>query len=329
MISAPSGGTVAVVIPMYNAAETVERTLKSVLGQTYGDLDIVVVDDGSTDHGPEIVAKIAAQDLRVRLIRQVNAGVAEARNRGAAETQAAYLAFVDADDLWAPEKVEAQMALIAGHPPALAYCWFCQIDGRDRVYRPGYLPPNHEGDVRRQLARENFIGNGSSMLMHREVFDKVGGFDAELRAKQAQGCEDYMFAMAAAQHFPFRCVPRRLVGYRIMRGNMSSDAEKMVRSYELVVDRFAREMDEFRDEFVDHHRNFLLWHARRAAMEGARKRAVAMMRRLEQDHAVVSSTLWFELIGLYIKARLAPRWLKDLVASLGLIKRPKYQEGVW
>ncbi|RIV82338.1 glycosyltransferase [Aurantiacibacter xanthus] len=329
MAGAPDRGTVAVVIPMYNAAETIERTLQSVRAQTYADLDIVVVDDGSGDRGPELVMSVAARDPRVRLVRQGNGGVAEARNHGAALTTAPYLAFVDADDLWAPEKVAAQMALIAGGPPALAYCWFCQIDRRDRVYRPSYRPPSYEGDVRRQLAGENFIGNGSSMLMHREVFDVVGGFDAELRAKGAQGCEDYMFAMAAAQHFPFRCVPRRLVGYRIMRGNMSSDAEKMVRSYELVVERFAREMADYRDEFVDHHRNFLLWHAQRAAMEGARKRAILMMRRLQQDHAFASSSLWLELVGFYIKALLTPRWLKDCVARMGLISRPRYQDGTW
>ena len=221
------------------------------------------------------------------------------------------------------------MALVVEEEPALIYCEFSQMDRRGRIYRTNYRPPAYEGDVRKDLARQNFIGNGSSMLMLREIFDTVGGFDPEMRARDAQGCEDYMFAMAAAQHYPFRCVPRRLVGYRIMRGNMSSDAERMVRSYEMVVSRFAGEMAEFTREFEAHHRDFLLWHARRAATEASRSRIVTMMRRLETDHGFVSRRFWFELSKLFIVARLSPRWAKDLVAQLGLITRPRYQDVNW
>ena len=329
MIGTNEHGTVAVIVPMYNAEKTIAKTLDSICQQTYRDLDIVVIDDGSTDRSAQVVLSIASRDRRVRLIRQANAGVATARNNGAAQTNAPFLSFVDADDLWAPEKTAAQMALVVEGKPALIYCWFSQMDRRDRIYRADYQPSDHEGDVRAKLARENFIGNGSSMLMPREIFDRVGGFDPEMRAKGAQGCEDYMFAMAAAQEYPFRCVPRRLVGYRVMRGNMSSDAEKMVRSYEMVVSRFEKEMGEFAQEFADHHRDFLLWHARRAAMEGSRKKILAMIRRLESEHDFASRSIRFELTKLYIRARLSPRWAKDLAARLGFISRPRYQDVAW
>ena len=138
-----------------------------------------------------------------------------------------------------------------------------------------------------------------------------------------------MFAMAAAQHFPFLCIPRKLVGYRLTRGNMSSDAERMVRSYELVVKRFEREMSEFTAAFDDHHRNFLLWHARRAASEGALKRTVSMVRRLDQDHGTAPLKTGIELAPFFFRARLTPRWLKDIAARLGLIVRPKYLDMAW
>ena len=100
---------VGVVVPMRNAERTIAATLDSISRQTHAKLDIVVVDDESTDGSVAIVAQKIRQDRRVRLVRQKNAGVAAARNTGAAATAASYLAFMDADDLWAPTKIEFQL----------------------------------------------------------------------------------------------------------------------------------------------------------------------------------------------------------------------------
>src|SRR5512143_913149 len=93
-------GRVGVVIPLYNKGTLVRRALNSVLGQTFQNFEVVVVDDGSTDEGPDVVRECS--DSRVRLIQQANAGPGAARNRGARETQAPLLAFLDADDEWMP-----------------------------------------------------------------------------------------------------------------------------------------------------------------------------------------------------------------------------------
>src|SRR5262245_12926949 len=93
---------VGVIVPMYNAERTISATLKSVCRQTHLALDIVVVDDGSTDASAPIVAAHTRSDQRIRLLQQKNGGVAAARNRGVAATAADLLAFIDADDLWAP-----------------------------------------------------------------------------------------------------------------------------------------------------------------------------------------------------------------------------------
>src|SRR5438132_615851 len=95
---------VSVIIPLHNGAGTIDRTLRSVRNQTWRDLEIIVVDDGSTDAGPDIVARHQAEDPRIRMVRQANAGVAVARNAGVSRSHGATLAFIDADDLWHPEK---------------------------------------------------------------------------------------------------------------------------------------------------------------------------------------------------------------------------------
>src|SRR4051794_3877496 len=105
-------GLVTVVVPAHNAAATLRQTLASIAAQTYRDLEIVVVDDGSTDDTSAIAAEFAHLDRRVRLVSQANAGVAAARNKGIALARGEYVAPVDADDLWEPTKIEKQVGVM-------------------------------------------------------------------------------------------------------------------------------------------------------------------------------------------------------------------------
>src|SRR5271169_4456459 len=111
---------------MFNSERTISATLTSICGQTHRRLDIVVVDDGSTDGSAAVAAAWQARDPRVPLVRQLNAGVAAARNKGAAST---------ADDLWAPTKIEHQLRALQADGPSvgLVYCWYASIDGQDNV----------------------------------------------------------------------------------------------------------------------------------------------------------------------------------------------------
>ena len=231
-----SGIRVSVVIPAYNAGRTLHQTLMSARGQTHDDLQIIVVDDGSTDETAQVAAHNAAADPRVTLIQQPNAGVAAARNTGVAAATGEFIAMLDADDLWASTKIERQLAMFAKSDPsvALVYTWFALIDARSRVIKRG---PRiyHEGEVLSTLALYNFIGNGSAPLIRRTVIEEVGGFDATLRARGGQGCEDWKLYFEIAERHHFALVPQALTGYRHTPDNMSSDVLQMLRSRDLCI----------------------------------------------------------------------------------------------
>jgi glycosyltransferase involved in cell wall biosynthesis len=231
-----SGPLVSVVIPVYNGARFISRTLDSVSAQTHGTLEIVVVDDGSTDRTRDLVLERAAADPRIRLVRQENAGVAAARNRGIRESQGPFIAPLDADDLWHPEKIERQLRRFEERPEAgLVYCWSIGIDDQDCVFPQRVSPASFEGDVFAALVFQNFIGNASSPLIRRECLEEVGGFDESLRAARAEGCEDRKLYMDIAERHDFALEPLFLVGYRQMPGSMSWKSDQMLRSHELIM----------------------------------------------------------------------------------------------
>lgn len=315
--------TVGVVVPMHNAERTIAATLDSVGRQTHANLDIVVVDDGSTDGSVAVVDEKIRQDRRVRLVRQRNAGVAAARNTGAAATAASFLAFIDADDLWAPAKIEYQLAALhQGGPTAgLAYCWFASIDQDDRVISFG-PQPLIEGDAMKSLCAANWIGNGSSLLMRRGAFEKAGGYDPTLRARQAQGAEDLLMCLRVAEHADFAVVPRYFVGYRATPGNMSSDSLQMFRSTELVLDEYRRKYPEHTRDIDGHLRDSRHWFTYRAAATRRRHDTRILLTAALRDHPFAS--LWhFSNVALSIaRGRLERRFGRP--APL-----PLYTEAIW
>ena len=239
---------------MYNGAATIDATLRSVRAQSYRELEIIVVNDGSTDGSASIVETHARADSRVRLFHQSNAGLAAARNQGAALARGDFLAPVDADDLWHPDKISLQMQALrdGGDDVGLVYTWFAIIDADGLVMSTAYRPET-QGWVLRELCRQNFVGNGSSSMIRRAAFNRFGGYDPSLRAAHAQGCEDLLLAVRIAEQHQFRVVCRHLTGYRFTPNNMSSDVLQMMRSFEQVRARCLALHPEFAAE-LDAHR---------------------------------------------------------------------------
>ena len=231
---------VSVVVPAWNAEATLAATLRSVAAQTYRNLEIIIVDDGSTDRTAAVAGDFCSADQRARLIRKENGGVAASRNRAISEARGSWIAPIDADDLWHPTKIEKQVAAAraAADEPGFVYCWRRLIDADDRVIVSGSRL-QLEGSVFTQLAYLNAVGCGSALLASRQAVLEAGGYDEELRAEQAQGCEDMLLQLKIARKHPIALVPEHLVGWRLHTSNMSSDFEQMARSANLVFRRLA------------------------------------------------------------------------------------------
>jgi glycosyltransferase involved in cell wall biosynthesis len=308
---------------MHNAERTIAATLDSISRQTHRNLDIVVVDDGSTDGSVAIVDEKIRGDRRVRLIRQANAGVAAARNAGAEGTRAAFLAFVDADDLWAPTKIEFQLAALQQGGPrvGLAYCWFASVDQNGRVVSFG-PQPLFEGDAMAAMCESNWIGNGSSLLLRRTAFEKARGYDRALRAQGAEGAEDLLICFRVAEHFAFAAVPRYLVGYRQLPDSMSQDALKLFRSTELVLDEYRAKYPQHAAKLDHHLQAARQWYAYRAAARGRRSDARTLLTEALR-HRPLSTTRHFAGIAFGIaRSRLQRRLGRP--APL-----PLYTETIW
>lgn len=229
---------VSVIVPAYNAEVFLGETLLSALRQTYEALEIIVVDDGSTDRTVEIVRGFMARDRRVKLVQQANSGVAAARNRGLHEAQGSLIAPLDADDLWKPTKIERQVAcfLAAADNLALVYTWSHNIDEMGGIMRWKRNRPKVEGRAFHHLIEANFIGNGSTPLMRKDYVLEAGGYDPAFRTQDAEGCEDWKLYLALAERYDFAAVREPLVGYRQTPGMMSRNLWAMKRAYDLLFD---------------------------------------------------------------------------------------------
>ncbi|WP_394268985.1 glycosyltransferase family 2 protein [Qipengyuania sp.] len=222
---------IAVIIPAYNAAATIAETLASACGQSMTDIEVVVVDDGSTDETAALVRAAQQGDARIRLIEQANVGVAAARNRAIEASDCAFLAPLDADDLWHRDKLACQLERFAAAPrgTGLVYTWYHPVDAASRIIEP-VATPVAEGFVLHRHLVWNFVGNGSAPLIRRKALGDLR-YESDLAARGAGGCEDYLLQLQLALNWEFACVPAHLVGYRQGEGRMSGDRLAMLRSH--------------------------------------------------------------------------------------------------
>jgi glycosyltransferase involved in cell wall biosynthesis len=171
---------VSVVIPAYNSAAFLAEALDSVLGQTRAIGEVVVVDDGSTDQTPAVAASY--ESAGVRYVRQQNNGPSEARNTGIRETSGDLVAFLDADDIWLPDKVEKQVGYLEAHPEVdlvSGDLWFWRVDANvRRLMKTGF---RHGSNPKHEVAVRNVVGNTSAVMVRRVALEAVGGFDPALR----------------------------------------------------------------------------------------------------------------------------------------------------
>lgn len=236
MPSLNHGPLVSVILPVFNGEEFIGQAVESALSQTYQQLEIITVDDGSTDGTRAILDHYARKDSRVRVLGQANGGVARARNYAIAEARGEFIAPLDADDLWQPNKIELQLArmLEAGDHVGFVYSWWVWIDGNGSVLdrSPRWM---FEGSVFEALLQINFTGNASIPLFRRRCIEQAGGYNEALAAAHAGGCEDWELALRIAERYLAAVVPEILVGYRRRPGSMSTACATMWRSQQHVM----------------------------------------------------------------------------------------------
>ncbi len=204
----------SIVIATYNMADFLPLAVQSALAQTYKPIEVLIVDDGSTDNTADVVQPFLP-DPRVNYWKQENAGQANAKNRGIRESTGQYIAFLDADDIWMPDKLEAQMHLFARlSAVGVVYSGFSYIDeaGRELPNVPGKM---YRGRVSGPLLISNFIGFSSSVV-RRECFERLGAFNENL----GMGI-DYDLWLRFSTRYEFDYVDRPLLYYREWTGQMS------------------------------------------------------------------------------------------------------------
>ena len=205
---------ISVIIPVYNGEKTIQQTIESVLNQSFKDFELIVIDDGSQDSTVEIVSSVS--DPRLRMYSYPNAGVSASRNRGIAKAVGEFISFLDADDLWTTDKLEAQLKALEANPQAaVAYSWTDYIDESGQFLYPGNHPMA-AGDVYSELLLSDFLENGSNPLIRREALRQVGSFDESLF-----GPEDWELFIRLAARYHFVVVPRSQILYRLSTNSIS------------------------------------------------------------------------------------------------------------
>ncbi len=219
---------ISVVIPTYNYADFITEAIESVLAQTFPIFEIIVVDDGSSDNTEEVIKQFGD---KVRYIKQTNSGVCAARNNGVKNAGGDFIAFLDADDAWLPEKIERQIAKFdEDDQVGLVHCRMREFDSETgetvRLHLEG-----EEGWVADELLlfeKPVVIGCGGSIVVSRQAFETVGGFDTNLKVG-----EDWDFCYRVARKFKVGFIREILVAYRNHGSNSHLNVKEMERSVKI------------------------------------------------------------------------------------------------
>jgi glycosyltransferase involved in cell wall biosynthesis len=238
---------VDVVIPVYNGAAYLGQAIASALQQSVPPRRVIVVDDGSTDDSARIAHSFAGGPVELLVVSKANGGLSSARNAGLARCGSAFVALLDADDVWLPHKLARQLACFRQSPLpdlGLVYCDYDDIDaeGRPLVGFPSTrLQRGLRGRVQRSLYRGNLVaGSGSAVLIRRTLLERVGGFDESLPSS-----EDWELWLRLARHCAFDYVDEVLVHLRRHGSSMQAQKVRQILVTDLSV--MARQPDRLGD----------------------------------------------------------------------------------
>lgn len=245
-------------IPAYNVASYIEAAIDSALAQTVGDLEVIVVEDGSTDDTADVIAQVSARhcDPRLKVLHRANGGLAAARNTGILMSSGQYIGFLDADDIWLPTKAQRHIDLMHLDPTigiSFSNSRYILEDGTitPHLLRADKLRPGFHDMIRR-----NHVGNGSAPIVRRACFDQAGRFNETLKS-----CEDYEMWCRILWLTDFRIegIDEPLTLYRIRDTSLSFNFTKFLANADLAMTALRMQMKNvpdrvFRAGHAEHYR---------------------------------------------------------------------------
>ncbi len=221
---------ISIIIPAYNSEKTIRETINSVLAQTFSDLEIIVINDGSSDQTIEVVQQIS--DPRISIYSYPNGGPATSRNRGILKSQGAYLSFIDADDLWTPDKLEIQYQALLNNPQAaVAYSGTDWIDEQGNFLRHASAP-GPSGNIYAQALLYHLFGSGSNFLVRREALFAIQESAQDTNSffdEFTKPSEDWDMCIRLAQKYEFIAIPQVQILYRRSINSLSSQLTQQER----------------------------------------------------------------------------------------------------
>ncbi|ADI75105.1 glycosyl transferase family 2 (plasmid) [Methanohalobium evestigatum Z-7303] len=225
---------VSVIIPTYNRSQTVSKTIKSVLNQTYQDFEIIIVDDNSSDNTEFIIKSFSHFDSRVKYIKHnKNKGAPEARNTGIKNSKGDYIALLDDDDEWFPQKLEKQVKLFAKESDdiGLIHCGYEKIDENGNILIPK-KKLKETGNMFYELLESNIIGSPTN-LIRSECFKKIGYCDVQLKS-----CQDWDLWIRISKHYKINYIPEILARYNVSDVSISKNIDSVLSGHKQILDKY-------------------------------------------------------------------------------------------
>ena len=302
---------VSVIIPLFNKEQFIEQTLQSVLNQSYKNLECIIVDDGSTDNGPQITQRFIDQNhLSWKLVSQQNAGQTKARNHGIRLSSGDYLAFLDSDDLWASTKIQSQVDAMMKNPKCVlvlsAYAIFGGRKSRPRVVR-------HKSSKRmnsRWLDMRGFGGGLESLgLVRRRTIDEIGKFDEDLST--SAGLD---LSLRLAQRGEIVLLKQIGLYYRISDGQWHANTVALKRDMDKLAAKYAAPHFE---KVISMHESYFYWAKVRSMgfLEFGKSALLVIIKfdthKILMLHSLLFRNLYSQLLG-YLERKQTTKFLSHI-----------------
>lgn len=229
MITKP---TVSIILPTFNRSYIIDRSIRSILDQTYQEFELIIVDDGSTDNTEDVVRSF--EDKRINYLKyKLNRGAAHARNVGIREARGQYIAFQDSDDEWISDKLAKQIEVITETSPdvGIVYSGYWRIIGYEKTYLPKKGNYSKGGDIQDILLKGNFITT-QTVLMRKECLKKAGLFDERLPRFQ-----DWELWLRASKWYLFQFIDEPLVITYYQKDSITSKPDSLIDAFELILQK--------------------------------------------------------------------------------------------